>query len=114
MDYLQSLQHRSKWTKTSNNITPGQIVLMKEDNIPPANWILARVTKVTCGSDGLVRVAEVRSGVPPNFSYFIRPIHKLCLLPTKDNELLGISHALNAGEYVGADDVAEEEKTKIN
>lgn len=97
LDYLQSLQQRSKWTRKQNNVAVGHIVLLKEDNIPQARWLLGRVTNVTYGADQLVRVVEVRC----KSAILSRSIHKLCLLPTDDNELVTISQSRNGGEHVG-------------
>lgn len=76
-EYLHRLQTRPKWVQKRPNIEPDQIVIIQEDNLPPAQWLLGRVTKVFPGRDGLVRVAEVRC----RNSTVRRPIHKLCLLP---------------------------------
>lgn len=81
-EYLTRLQHRSKWTKNEENLRPNQVVLIKEDNIPPTKWLYGRIVKVFPGKDGLVRVAEVRC----KDTVLSRPIHKLCLLPIVDNQ----------------------------
>lgn len=81
-EYLTRLMHRSKWTKREENLRPDQIVLIKEDNLPPSKWLYGRITKVYPGKDGLVRVAEVKC----KNSVLSRPIHKLCLLPIVDNQ----------------------------
>lgn len=79
-DYLNQLQQRSKWNTQFPNLQPGMLILLKEDNTPSLQWKMAVVEEVHPGSDGLVRVASVRtsSGV------FKRPIHKLCPLPIND------------------------------
>lgn len=80
-EYLQNLQIRKKWQKTSPNLSIGQIVLVSEDNEPPSRWSLGRVTKIFKGTDDLVRVAEVKC----RGKLLRRPIHKLSLLPISDN-----------------------------
>lgn len=82
-EYLTRLMHRSKWTKPEKNLRPDQIVLIKEDNLPPTKWLYGRIMKVYPGKDGLIRVAEVKC----KNSILSRPIHKLCLLPIIDNEI---------------------------
>lgn len=81
-EYLTRLMHRSKWTKQEENMRPNQIVLIKEDNLPPTKWLYGRIIKVHPGKDGLVRVADVKC----KNSILSRPIHKLCLLPIVDNQ----------------------------
>lgn len=81
-EYIQTLQIRKKWHNTQTNVQPGQIVLVSEDNEAPTNWSLGRILKTYPGTDGLVRVADVRC----RSKTLSRPIHKLSLLPIIDNE----------------------------
>ncbi|XP_073827826.1 uncharacterized protein [Musca autumnalis] len=76
-DYLLSLQQRSKWFKEEENVKEGQLVVIHEDNTPPQQWLLARVTKPIPGRDGKIRVVELRT---KNGSC-CRPIHKIAPLP---------------------------------
>ena len=78
-DYLNTLRQRQKWRKEVENIKENDIVLVKENNVPPNMWITGRVIKVHIGSDNLVRVATVKVGS----SMIDRPIVKLCPLPIK-------------------------------
>ncbi|GFX33392.1 integrase catalytic domain-containing protein [Trichonephila clavipes] len=43
IDYLSNLQTRTKWKCPNNNFKVGEIVIIKEDNIPPATWPLGKV-----------------------------------------------------------------------
>ncbi|GFW65448.1 DUF1758 domain-containing protein [Trichonephila clavipes] len=43
IDYLSNLQNRTKWKSPNNNFKVGEIVIIKEDNIPPATWPLGKV-----------------------------------------------------------------------
>ncbi|XP_055904629.1 uncharacterized protein LOC129940343 [Eupeodes corollae] len=43
-EYLTTLQQRSKWRKAEENIKVGDIVAIKQDNLPPTHWCLGRVT----------------------------------------------------------------------
>ncbi|GFY06344.1 integrase catalytic domain-containing protein [Trichonephila clavipes] len=43
MDYLSNLQTRTKWKCHNNNFKVGEIVIIKEDNIPPVTWPLGKV-----------------------------------------------------------------------
>lgn len=100
LDYLQTLQKRSKWTQAQNNVAVGQLVLLRDENLPPSRWLLGRITRVSFGSDQLVRVVEVKC----KNTILTRSIHKLCLLPTEDNckLLFEQQQLLKAGENVGA------------
>ncbi|XP_075150531.1 uncharacterized protein LOC142224633 [Haematobia irritans] len=59
-EYLQELQLRHKWKKSSPNVKPGNMVVIQEDNTPPLKWPLGRMTNVYPGNYGIVRVAEVK------------------------------------------------------
>lgn len=77
-EYLNTLRQRKKWNHNANdNIKVNDIVLIKENNIPPNSWLKAIVVKVHPGSDGLVRVVTVKT----KSSTFQRPIVKICALP---------------------------------
>ncbi|BES91769.1 Pao retrotransposon peptidase [Nesidiocoris tenuis] len=76
-DYLGGLQTRSKWTKEFNNLKVDDLVIMKEPNLSPSQWKMARITKVLPGEDGIVRVAEVKTAQ----GTFTRSVRKLCPLP---------------------------------
>ncbi|XP_038116969.1 uncharacterized protein LOC119769139 [Culex quinquefasciatus] len=49
-EYLSNLQNRTRWTKQRDNIKIGTMVLLKEDNLPPLKWKLARVVAVYKGT----------------------------------------------------------------
>ncbi|UYV85100.1 hypothetical protein LAZ67_X004563 [Cordylochernes scorpioides] len=50
-EYINSLQQRNKWRLSQDNLKPNQLVLIKEDNLPPLQWRLARILEVYPGSD---------------------------------------------------------------
>ena len=52
--YLQSLQQRQKWQYRSENLKPGDVVLVKEIDPTRRYWLLARILKVHLGQDGCV------------------------------------------------------------
>ncbi|XP_076765134.1 uncharacterized protein LOC143432245 [Xylocopa sonorina] len=61
LEYLNELTKRSKWKNGTHSIKEGTIVLLREDNVPPMQWILGRVLKAHPGSDGVVRVMTVKT-----------------------------------------------------
>lgn len=79
-DYLNQLQHRPKWKTSEHNLEIGHLVLVKEDNLPPLEWCLARIIDVMPGPDKRVRVVKIRT----NKGEFVRPITKLCPLPFQE------------------------------
>ncbi|XP_055902810.1 uncharacterized protein LOC129938987 [Eupeodes corollae] len=79
-EYISSLQPRQKWNKAEPNIKIGDIVLLKDENLPPAYWKIGKVTATHAGGDGLVRVATVRTKT----GLFKRPVTKISILPLDD------------------------------
>lgn len=82
-EYLASLQQRRKWIHRSENLKLNDMVLIKNENLPPASWALGRVVEIHAGQDGLVRQATIRMGFnEANKPTFLkRCVQKLCLLP---------------------------------
>lgn len=80
-EYLASCQQRTK-SKTDNptRLKVGQLVMMKEDEVMPWTWTLARITEVHPGKDGIVRTATLRT----KKGYYKRPIVKLAPIPNED------------------------------
>ncbi|XP_075157883.1 uncharacterized protein LOC142231149 [Haematobia irritans] len=72
-EYICELQKRHKWKSTQQNLKVDDFVIVKEDNLPPNEWCLGRVTNVFRGSDCNVRVAEIRT----QNGTLIRPLVKL-------------------------------------
>ncbi|XP_076660965.1 uncharacterized protein LOC143364560 [Halictus rubicundus] len=81
-EYLNELTRRSKWTKGSHAIKEGTIVLLKEDNVPPMQWVLGRVVKVYPGSDGIVRTVSVKTAT----SVLDRSVKRLAPLPHQSED----------------------------
>ena len=81
-DYLDSFRRTSKWHNRSTNLRVDDIVILREDNVIPAKWPLARVVKTHTGSDGLVRVVTVKTST----GTYRRPVTKVVLLPTESSE----------------------------
>lgn len=76
-EYLSTLQHRRKWMRQCKNVEVGDLVIIKDDDHPPSQWNLGRVTEVFPDSEGLVRSVMVRT----KNSELMRPIHKISILP---------------------------------
>ncbi|XP_055948609.1 uncharacterized protein LOC129981696 [Argiope bruennichi] len=91
-EYLNSLQSRAKWKLPELNIKPGQLVLLKDNSKSPMEWNLARIERIYPGTDGLVRVADIRT--PKGI--FRRSINRLCPLPFEE----GFGQLSNGGRDV--------------
>lgn len=82
-DYLSTLQTRYRWNKKEQNLKIDDIVLIKEDNLPPGLWLIARVIEVFPGADGLVRNVKLLTIKQKELS---RPVQKLVRLPIRDED----------------------------
>ena len=60
-DYLHTMQQRSKWKQPSDNVKMGTLVVIREDNLPPLQWLLGRVVGVHPGADGRARVVTLKT-----------------------------------------------------
>lgn len=65
-DYLSALQTRNKWYKVEENLAPGDMVVITNENSPPSAWPLGKVRSTTTGADGLVREAAIEVPVVRN------------------------------------------------
>lgn len=91
-DYVNILQQRAKWRKVKTSVKQGQLVLLRNSNLPSCKWELARVIQCHPGDEGLTRVVTVKTGT----SEFRRPISKICPLPvdceaTTSSAIYGVS-----------------------
>jgi len=78
--YLHQLQQRNKWKDIQPNVTIGDLLLVKEDNLPRLLWKKSVISDIHAGRDGLTRVIILRTANRT----FKRPITKICLLPKAD------------------------------
>lgn len=77
LEYLSSLQARSKWYKKNPNLSVGDLVVVEEPNSMPLQWPLGRITQVFPSSDGTVRKVEVQT----TSGKYLRSALKLYRLP---------------------------------
>ncbi|XP_063909631.1 uncharacterized protein LOC135127182 [Zophobas morio] len=78
-EYLHTQLQRQKWNKDQPNIQPGAIVALYGAETTPLSWPLGRVQEVHPGTDGVVRVATVKTAT----GLYTRPVNKLVILPTQ-------------------------------
>lgn len=76
-EYLHAQHPRKKWYKAQEDIAIGDLVVVIDDNLPPAKWVMARVKQIHAGQDGYIRMVTLKT----QRSEIHRPIVKLCKLP---------------------------------
>jgi hypothetical protein len=79
-EYLTSLQQRFKWTAKRANLKIGDLVLVKDDMLPPTKWKMGRVLQVDDPDDSLVRNVVLKTAE----GELTRSIVKCCPLLSAD------------------------------
>lgn len=79
-EYVCELQQRTKWQQRHPNLSPGQLVLIKQETTPPLNWPLGRIAAIFPGSDGACRVADIQTAK----GIMRRAVNRICPLPQDD------------------------------
>ena len=60
-EVLANLQPRTKWKAGDPPVKVGDLVLLREENLPPMCWQLGRIIALFPGEDKVSRVAEVKT-----------------------------------------------------
>lgn len=76
-EYLKEMHKRNKWKFPQVNLKENDLVVLKNEPCCSNEWRLGRIVKVYPGSDGKIRVADLKT----QNGIITRPIHKLVLLP---------------------------------
>ena len=76
------MQERRKWQHPQQNLIEGDIVIIREENVPRNAWSLALVVQVEQDAEGLVRSVVVKT----RETTLRRPINKLVLILPKEEQ----------------------------
>ncbi|XP_046595309.1 uncharacterized protein LOC107218924 [Neodiprion lecontei] len=76
-EYLSELNAHYRWTTWCHAIKKGSFILIRDDNLPPMQWRMDRVTTIHPGADGVIRVVSIRTAK----GVVDRAVKKLVLLP---------------------------------
>lgn len=60
-EYVTELQKRTKWTQNNGELKINDLVLLKDDNLPPLQWRLGRILSLFPGKDAVSRVADIKT-----------------------------------------------------
>lgn len=78
--FAPNLLPRNKWFRKRENIQVGDLVLELNPKLKRCQWKMALIIDRYPGEDGLVRKVKIKTDV----GEYDRPIHKLCLIATKE------------------------------
>jgi len=95
-EYLPTLSRRSKWTKYGQPIKVGDLVFIADGDLPRCQWPRGRIVKVFPGSDGRVRVVEVKT----SSGIYRRPVVKICPLDVETNLVDSSQDSSTAGSML--------------
>lgn len=79
-EYLTRFLSRYKWSQQTPEPNIDDIVLIKEDDLPPSRWLLGRIVSKHPGKDKITRVVTLRT----KGALLKRPTSKLCVLPVNE------------------------------
>ena len=81
-EYLVVMQERRKWQHPQRSLVEGDVVIIREENVPRNAWSLARVVQVEPDAQGLIRSVVVKT----RETTLRRPINKLVLILPKEEQ----------------------------
>ena len=76
-EYLTKYLYRYRWSDQVTEIKEGDVVVVKEDGLPPCRWLYGRVIATHPGRDNVIRVVTVKTKA----SVIKILVSKLCILP---------------------------------
>ncbi|GJQ66388.1 hypothetical protein Trydic_g8494 [Trypoxylus dichotomus] len=81
-EYISELQQKTKWKSNLGSINVGDLVVIKDDHLPPSRWKLGRITEVQPGKDNVVRVVTIRTCS----GQMKRSVTRVCPLPVLNED----------------------------
>lgn len=81
-DFLNQLQTRSNWRDQKKQPKLDDLVLIRDENLPPTKWQMGRIVSLHSGEDGLTRVVTLKT----KNGLLKRPITKICPMPFCEND----------------------------
>lgn len=80
-EYLYTLQRRNKWYRKERDMEVGDLVFVRDDYLPPGQWMIGRVLELFPGKDGLIRNVRIKT----RKGEYDRSITRCCVLPLERN-----------------------------
>ncbi|XP_059059534.1 uncharacterized protein LOC131852816 [Achroia grisella] len=81
-EFVAELQQRTRWKSGTGDPKVGDMVLLRNENIPPQSWRLGRVTKLHHGADNICRVVDIYTAR----GTIRRAVRYIVKLPVEDTE----------------------------
>ncbi|XP_061713360.1 uncharacterized protein LOC133522150 [Cydia pomonella] len=81
-EFVSLQQQRYKWRERQRDLRLGELVLIKEEGLPPLLWRMGRVVKLYNGKDGVPRVADINTAR----GIVKRALNRMCPLLVQQRE----------------------------
>ena len=62
-EYLPVITTHKKWNMPTRNFVIGDLELIADKNIPPSNWLLAKITEIQRSKDNVIRVLKLNQNL---------------------------------------------------
>ncbi|XP_059050490.1 uncharacterized protein LOC131845442 [Achroia grisella] len=76
-EYLIKFFHRYRWASQTPQPNLGDVVVIKQEGLPPSRWLYGRIVAIHPGQDNIIRVVTLKT----KNGCLKRPTSKLCILP---------------------------------
>lgn len=76
-EYLTSLSHRYKWTTKFDEPNIGDVVILRDEHLPPSKWVLGKIVTKHPGPDNVTRVVTIKC----KNGLYKRALSKVSVLP---------------------------------
>ena len=80
-EYISTLHNRSKWLKDGKSLQVGELVLIRDEKLPPMTWLTGIIETLHTGKDNKTRVVTIRT----KKGLIRRAITHICPLPKEDD-----------------------------
>jgi hypothetical protein len=92
-DYLHQLQTRPIGFQSRSKFAIGDMVLIKDPNLPPLKWLVGRICDVFPDKANVVRNVQVRTVQNGKEHFYQRHVRYLCLLPMEAS-IVGVGQSV--------------------
>ena len=103
-EYLQNLQVRTKWHNQEQNLSGGDVVLVKDNDVSRNEWPMGKIVEALTSEDGKVRKVKIMVYKEGKRKIVYRPISEIVLLlPTEKDNNLNDKDSISLGEECDVD-----------
>ena len=87
-EYLARFRSRPKWFFQNDSIRVGDLIILKQESVPPLQWRLGRITSLHPGKDMVTRIVSIKTQNNQELQRTIQSIVKLPYTDTLDLDIV--------------------------